>query len=1329
MSWQSYVDDHLMCALPHGGQLVAAALYGQEDGNCWAQSAEMPVITKSQLDGIIDAFDNPQTPLASNGLFLGDEKFMMVAGDPGAVVRGRQKENKEKGRKGRGCCIKKTGSALVFGIFEEPRPSANRKINYLRSSSTSDTWPDEQSVVRSWSPIECSDPRSTQRPALNAATLAQRSDPRSTQRPVLNAATRAQRSDPCSTQTDCNRQVESRQVQMMARLLGPASSAMAATIKMSILTLVFLLHLHAASSLSPASSLSQESSPLDTPRTNFLWRFLRSWQAAHHPPRTAAGAAKRPSLWLQYRRHLSGNPADANVDLASFTRYHGDGGPYSLTPGIDPTDHSLDDVATPFGRRRRLQEKKQKGPCTPLSEAKVIPVSSPSDINKRLQHPNSVTVILEVTRDLVLPKGLVFSGAFRCTIFRSAQGKRNFKVSLMGDKEPVIRVWNTSNVVILRLDFWLGVTARSGECELLLDTDIGRGNTCPTIHIWRSHNVQVAKGSFWGRIDVFRAMATRVDSMKGTGLTLFVKSPGVVRVAFSGYGPALLKSWVALTNNELYGVDQPIVLQNGAVGVIARNNYIHDFLFAGIRCGADVYNQGDCMLTTLSNNLIVASGRNMSGDHDAAGIYYCTHFFNPGMPGWCQCYTPTINNCAKKPGTYWEEMRINYYNSPVINQVPAQPCSDTPLFVAAYMLALSFASYQSMQRYGYDGSKALFFLRSAPSPCPLHTLRFSFRSRCGACVTSLAPSLVSIPLDPSLFPPQPRFRFPCSSLFPNLPRSPLRPVCHSSFPPISPLPLSPGVAVSTTPRFHSPPIPSPRLPFSPPPDFLSPSPSFPFARFPPFPRRPFSSGDIQQPNFLKRFVTTWRHWHRAVTSRSSTSTLLQHRRYLSADPAEAADVARVLRRRGGWWHDADGQAYVSTSGDETIQEVTDDVAEGIVSRRRRKLVAANATGPCTPLADAILITVTTEEDIAKRTQYPNKQTVILELANDITLSKGLVFDAAYRCTIFRSSAAKTNYKIAYMGDTEPLLLIANTSNVIILRINFWMGVTMRSPECTDFLYTDLGSGNTCPTIMLWRVHNTQVAKGFVYGRIDVLRAMSSRVDNMKVTGLPLFVKSPGVIRVSFSGYGPALLKSWVAITNNEAYGVDQPIILLNGAVGVLVRRNYIHDFLFAGIRCGADVHNQGDCMLTTISNNLIVASGRNMSGDQDAAGIYYCTHFFNPGNVAECNYIFNGDHCYYLDYVSSGIKIRGGACVNTFDGMKVNNGKWNVITDVIMKGTQNTPGWVACFTPTSNNCLTHSGQYWEKMRLKYYNSPAILQANPWFPTILRAATYSGKRTA
>ena len=45
------------------------------------------------------------------------------------------------------------------------------------------------------------------------------------------------------------------------------------------------------------------------------------------------------------------------------------------------------------------------------------------------------------------------------------------------------------------------------------------------------------------------------------------------------------------------------------------------------------------------------------------------------------------------------------------------------------------------------------------------------------------------------------------------------------------------------------------------------------------------------------------------------------------------------------------------------------------------------------------------------------------------------------------------------------------------------------------------------------------------------------------------------------------------------------------------------------------------------------------------------------GNIAKCNYVFNGDHCMYLDNLSSGIAITGGACINTADGMKVNNGQ------------------------------------------------------------------------
>lgn len=42
MSWQTYVDDHLMCEI-EGNHLSAAAIIGQ-DGSVWAQSATFPQV-------------------------------------------------------------------------------------------------------------------------------------------------------------------------------------------------------------------------------------------------------------------------------------------------------------------------------------------------------------------------------------------------------------------------------------------------------------------------------------------------------------------------------------------------------------------------------------------------------------------------------------------------------------------------------------------------------------------------------------------------------------------------------------------------------------------------------------------------------------------------------------------------------------------------------------------------------------------------------------------------------------------------------------------------------------------------------------------------------------------------------------------------------------------------------------------------------------------------------------------------------------------------------------------------------------------------------------
>lgn len=43
MSWQTYVDDHLMCDMGNGQHLSAAAIIGL-DGSVWAQSVTFPQV-------------------------------------------------------------------------------------------------------------------------------------------------------------------------------------------------------------------------------------------------------------------------------------------------------------------------------------------------------------------------------------------------------------------------------------------------------------------------------------------------------------------------------------------------------------------------------------------------------------------------------------------------------------------------------------------------------------------------------------------------------------------------------------------------------------------------------------------------------------------------------------------------------------------------------------------------------------------------------------------------------------------------------------------------------------------------------------------------------------------------------------------------------------------------------------------------------------------------------------------------------------------------------------------------------------------------------------
>ncbi|CAK8579482.1 unnamed protein product [Lathyrus sativus] len=111
MSWQTYVDDHLMCEIESTGHhLTAAAIIGH-DGSVWAQSSSFPQIKPQENTDIMKDFDEPGH-LAPTGLHLAGVKYMVIQGEPGAVIRGKKGSG--------GITIKKTGQALVFGVYEEP---------------------------------------------------------------------------------------------------------------------------------------------------------------------------------------------------------------------------------------------------------------------------------------------------------------------------------------------------------------------------------------------------------------------------------------------------------------------------------------------------------------------------------------------------------------------------------------------------------------------------------------------------------------------------------------------------------------------------------------------------------------------------------------------------------------------------------------------------------------------------------------------------------------------------------------------------------------------------------------------------------------------------------------------------------------------------------------------------------------------------------------------------------------------------------------------------------------------------------------------------------
>ncbi|CAI5977400.1 unnamed protein product [Closterium sp. NIES-64] len=369
--------------------------------------------------------------------------------------------------------------------------------------------------------------------------------------------------------------------------------------------------------------------------------------------------------------------------------------------------------------------------------------------------------------------------------------------------------------------------------------------------------------------------------------------------------------------------------------------------------------------------------------------------------------------------------------------------------------------------------------------------------------------------------------------------------------------------------------------------------------------------------------------------------------------------------------------------------------------------------PCSPRSTGPVINVTTLDHILSRTKYPWNQTVTLVLQASITLDHSLVLDSSFSCTIFQADTLPSEYVLEITTDTEPVLQVHNASNMVFI------GIGLRSPVRNGSAYCEslpeygnlLGNDLLCPALLIYRSYGIQFTQASVVGRIDVFRCAYTKLDSLFATAPWDFQYHPGVIRMGMSGIGVNLTSSENIISNNDLFGAWELIYLYRGTIGATVRNNFLHDYLFSGFRCGADVHFAWDCALTTVKHNFVFSpQKKNLTGD--SAGIYFCTHWFSPGNTVSCNYVIGGDHCYYLDYCTSGVEIQGGVCLQLWDGVKLNNGKRNHIRSLLMVGLGQSPGYITCFTVTVNHCRKDPGSYWEAMRKLYYDTPEINKVSP-----------------
>ncbi|CAI5460863.1 unnamed protein product [Closterium sp. Yama58-4] len=966
----------------------------------------------------------------------------------------------------------------------------------------------------------------------------------------------------------------------------------------------------------------------------------------------------------------------------------------------------------------QLSQKRRKGPCSMwLKRVFLVRVKSPADFAARASLPSTATVILHLQRDLTLPRGVVFGRQHSCTILMSAKWP-GYTLTGGNPMYPVLRVWNTSNVMSLNVNYQLAVTESSPECSTV--PELGKAVTCPAISIHRSFGVQIGKVSP-SLVPAFqekralqnappRTLNHRVRSSRCTQHLAVWSDANVRRDGGAVCADVPKRVSDAIRNSKDAKMtarkDKERALEEaltsvggqGGAGPKPKKGRMEDWYGEGGMSAKRAADDAICLfiagtrttervcehplflnmlraVNAAGGGYVPPKARYIGG----AGLLACKQQIEKGLSPITKSWKETgvtIASDMMKDKSGRAQMKVVFINASGAVFLEAFDCkaeTKTGAFIVSVLQPLiEKLGPEHVVAICTDGGSNYVFAgkllqKKYPHmefvPCATHVLDLLLEDFGGM---DWAQEVVSVTTDMITFLRSHTWT-----------RAFLRcPELHGEKKSLQPL-------------------------------------------------RPAGT----------RFGTQYFAVSRLREIRQHLVTMVTHTDW--AEKGRKQQTGATFEKAVmdvEWWGKVDTFVKVMELPHKLMRK-TDGPAKGMMGA----------------LYDMMLqLTVDLKELLARadcKLEESEKEALMEHLRRR--------WDESLACPLhvggFGSEEAEAGraqlkegkgdmaawWKVngweypELAGLARRAVSQAVSASPCERGWSTWDGVhtarrnRLGSEKVRDLVYV----AHNWPVV---HGHHQGAAggagpsgEGSIFGRVDVLRSMSVRLDSLSVTGVASFIKSPGVIRVALSGYGPALLKSNVVISNNDVYGVNTPILLHRGAVGVTVRNNYVHNYTFAGIKCGADVHYSGACMLSRINSNLVVSSGRNLNGDHDSAGIYFYTHWFSPGNAALCNYVFNGDHCFYLDHCTSGVLVRGGACVNTYDGMKVNNGKRNVIENVAMKGTRGSLGWTSCFTVTINNCLKDPGNYWEAMRVKYYNSARINQLWPWMKDVCKETSANG----